>query len=110
MVPHLNGERLAYPLVGFVKERVLPEDVGRYEWPHIAAWIAQQENPIELCEQLKKVIDPVEQLAMLYEMQNGLAFCSIMAGDVSQWAEVKGDIQLLRSVVELLKKAGIKVK
>jgi len=110
MVPHLNGERLAYPLVGFVKERVLPEDVARYEWPHIAAWIASQDNPIELCAQLKKVINPVDQLATLYEMQNGLAFCSIMAGDVSQWAEVKGEIQLLKSVVDLLKEAGIKVK
>jgi hypothetical protein len=108
MIPKVNGERIAYPLVSFVRERVLPEDASRYEWTHIAAFIAKQPNPIAMCEALKKIIDPVEQLSMLYEMQNGLAFCSIMANDVSQWADMKGNIQFLQSMADLFKKAGIK--
>lgn len=108
MVPRVNGERIAYPLVSFVRERIMPDDANRYEWTHIAAYIATRENPVEICEALRKIIDPVDQLAMLYEMQNGLAFCSVMAGDVSQWANMKGNIQLLSSMKELFKKAGVK--
>lgn len=108
MVPKINGERISYPLVSFVRERIMPEDAFRYEWTHIAAYIATLPNPIEVCEAIKKVIDPVEMLPMLYEMQNGLAFCSVMAGDVSQWSEMKGTIQFLTTMEELFKKAGIK--
>jgi hypothetical protein len=108
MIPRINGERISYPLVSFVRERVMPEDAYRYEWTHIAAYIATLPNPIEVCEAIKKVVDPVDMLPLLYEMQNGLAFCSIMASDVSQWAEMKGTIQFLTTFEELFKKAGIK--
>jgi hypothetical protein len=109
MIPRINGERISYPLVSFVRERVMPEDAFRYEWTHIAAYIATLPNPIEVCEAIRKVTDPVEMLPLLYEMQNGLAFCSVMAGDVSQWVEMKGTIQFLTTFEELFKKAGIKI-
>ena len=107
MVPRTNGDRINYPLVSFVYERVMPPE--QCEWAHLAAYIATQADPVGICEALKKVIDPAEQLDMLYEMQNGLAFCSIMAGDVSNWADMKGETELSPESKKLLKKAGKKI-
>lgn len=106
MRPKVKGERLSVPLVGFVRERILSEDM--FVWVHIAAWIAEQPNCIEMCHQVKdSFVDMAELIPMLKEMQNGLALCAIMAGDITNWIDMKGETHLNEDALSILKRAGI---
>ena len=109
LVPKNEVSTVNYPIVSFVRERIIPTDSSISDWVHLAAYIATQPDPVGICEALSKNIElDTEQINILYTMQNGLALCSIMAGDVSQWADMKGEIQLSETVKLLLKKAKIK--
>jgi len=110
MIPKKEVNTVSYPIVSFVRERIIPTDSSLSEWVHLAAYIATQSDPVGICEALSKVIDlDTEQINILYTMQNGLALCSIMAGDVSNWADMKGETELSPESKKLLKKAGKKI-
>lgn len=103
----LNGtefqtRRVYYPLVDIIREKRMPPT--EYTYTHMAAFLATLEDnvlvletgltKIKYLEKIRKAALEQHELILkrIYDLQNNLALCSLLAGNLENWKDMNGPI------------------
>ena len=87
------GEAPYWPMANVIKEKILPP--VEYRYVHIAARVALMsiEDRAKFLNEFRETIQlGPEHMQLVNQLYNGLAFCALMAGDVTNFTGMKGEI------------------
>lgn len=87
-----------YPMPDFIRSRILPP-VG-YQYTHLAAYLATNTQLIDKVKSKITIDDTLRK--RMYELQESLAICAIISGDLQCFTDMQGTIQLsIETKIEL---------
>lgn len=92
-----------YPMVSTVTDQIVPP--VEYQWVHLAGIIAKMPNKTYVLNRFREQIQINQTIIDLFNtMHNGLAFCAMMKGDVSNFSNMQGELKLDSNMQEFLER------
>ena len=89
-----------FPLVNTIREKKMPPI--EYKYVHIASYLSTCRDDemvkdtgltkLQFLEKVQKELLSLDLAPMMYQLQNLLAICSILAGNLDNWTDMNGPI------------------